>query len=83
MRNSVKDRIADYFDDLLWETRHLTFDIPLLVGLVWILFFILLGCGLFFLYKIMTLAAFIVAITMAAITYKIVKRKIGKSNARR
>ena len=82
MRN-VKDRIVDYFDDLLWETRHLTFDIPLLVGLVWILFFILLGCGLFFLYKIMTIAAFIVTIAMAAIAYKIVKRKIGKSNARR
>lgn len=82
MRN-VKDRIVDYFDDLLWETRHLTFDIPLLVGLVWILFFILLGCGLFFLYKIMTLAVFIVTIAMASIAYKIVKRKIGKSNARR
>lgn len=82
MRN-VKDRIVDYFDDLLWETRHLTFDIPLLVGLVWILFFILLGCGLFFLYKIMTIAAFIVTINMAVIAYKIAKRKIGKANARR
>lgn len=38
---------------------------------------------LFVLYSIMTLAAFIVTIAMAAITYKIVKRKIGKSNARR
>lgn len=38
---------------------------------------------LFILYRIMTLAAFMVTITMAAITYKIVKRKIGKANARR
>ena len=38
---------------------------------------------LFILYSIMTIAAFIVTITMAVITYKIVKRKIGKANARR
>lgn len=38
---------------------------------------------LFILYSIMTLAAFIVTIAMAAITYKIAKRKIGKTNARR
>ena len=38
---------------------------------------------LFVLYRIMTLAAFIVTITMAVIAYKIVKRKIGKSDARR
>lgn len=38
---------------------------------------------LFVLYRIMTLAAFMVTIAMAVITYKIVKRKIGKSNARR
>lgn len=38
---------------------------------------------LFVLYSIMTLAAFIVTITMAVIAYKIVKRKIGKSDARR
>lgn len=36
---------------------------------------------LFVLYSIMTLAAFAVTITMAAITIKIIKRKIG--NARR
>ena len=36
---------------------------------------------LFVLYSIMTLAAFAVTITMAVITYKIIKRKIG--NARR
>ena len=36
---------------------------------------------LFILYSIMTLTAFVVTIAMAAITYKIVKRKIG--NARR
>lgn len=38
---------------------------------------------LFVLYSIMTLAAFIVTIAMAVITYKIAKRKIGKANARR
>lgn len=38
---------------------------------------------LFILYSIMTIAAFAVTIAMAAIAYKIVKRKIGKSNARR
>lgn len=38
---------------------------------------------LFILYRIMTLAAFIVTIAMAVIAYKIVKRKIGKSDARR
>ena len=38
---------------------------------------------LFILYSIMTIAAFIVTIAMAAITIKIIKRKIGKSNARR
>ena len=38
---------------------------------------------LFILYSIMTLAAFIVTIAMAVITYKIVKRKIGKADARR
>ena len=38
---------------------------------------------LFVFYSIMTIAAFIVTITMAVITYKIAKRKIGKSNARR
>lgn len=38
---------------------------------------------LFVLYSIMTLAAFVVTIAMAAITIKIIKRKIGKSNARR
>ena len=38
---------------------------------------------LFILYSIMTLAAFIVTIAMAVIAYKIVKRKIGKSDARR
>lgn len=38
---------------------------------------------LFILYSIMTLAAFMVTITMTAITYKIVKRKIGKVDARR
>lgn len=38
---------------------------------------------LFILYSIMTLSAFIVTITMAVIAYKIVKRKIGKSDARR
>lgn len=38
---------------------------------------------LFVLYSIMTLAAFMVTITMTAITYKIVKRKIGKVDARR
>ena len=31
----------------------------------------------------MTLAAFMVTITMAAITYKIAKRKMGKADARR
>ena len=36
---------------------------------------------LFILYSIMTLAAFIVTITMAVVAYKIAKRKIG--NARR
>ena len=38
---------------------------------------------LFVLYSIMTIAAFIVTITMVVIAYKIVKRKIGKSDARR
>lgn len=38
---------------------------------------------LFLLYSIMTLAAFIVTITMVAITIKIIKRKIGKADARR
>lgn len=38
---------------------------------------------LFILYSIMTLAAFVVTIAMAVIAYKIVKRKIGKSDARR
>lgn len=38
---------------------------------------------LFILYSIMTLAAFTVTITMAVITYKIVKRKIEKSSTRR
>lgn len=38
---------------------------------------------LFILYSIMTLTAFAVTIAMAAITYKIVKRKIGKVDARR
>ena len=38
---------------------------------------------LFVLYSIMTIAAFIVTITMVVIAYKIAKRKIGKSNARR
>lgn len=38
---------------------------------------------LFILYSIMTLAAFAVTITMAVITYKIAKRKIGKADARR
>ena len=36
---------------------------------------------LFILYRIMTLVAFAVTITIAVITYKIIKRKIG--NARR
>ena len=38
---------------------------------------------LFVLYSIMTLAAFIVTIAMAVITYKIVKRRIRKADARR
>lgn len=38
---------------------------------------------LFILYSIMTLAAFAVTITMAVITYKIARRKIGKADARR
>lgn len=38
---------------------------------------------LFILYSIMTIAAFAVTITMLAITIKIIKRKIGKLNARR
>ena len=38
---------------------------------------------LFILYSIMTLAAFVVTITMAVIAYKIAKIKIGKSDARR
>lgn len=38
---------------------------------------------LFILYSIMTLAAFVVTITMAVIAYKIVKRKMGKADARR
>lgn len=38
---------------------------------------------LFVLYSIMTLAAFAVTITMAVITYKIARRKIGKADARR
>lgn len=38
---------------------------------------------LFVLYSIMTIAAFIVTITMVVIAYKIAKRKIGKSDARR
>ena len=38
---------------------------------------------LFILYRIMTLAAFAVTITMAVITYKIARRKIGKADARR
>lgn len=38
---------------------------------------------LFILYKIMTIAAFAVTIAMAVITYKIVKRKLGKTDARK
>ena len=38
---------------------------------------------LFVLYSIMTIAAFIVTIAMAVITYKIVKRRIRKADARR
>lgn len=38
---------------------------------------------LFVLYSIMTIAAFMVTITMAVITYKIVKRRIRKADARR
>lgn len=38
---------------------------------------------LFVLYRIMTLAAFVVTIAMAVIIYKIMKRRIGKANARR
>ena len=38
---------------------------------------------LFILYSIMTLAAFAVTIAMVTITYKIVRRKIGKADARR
>ena len=38
---------------------------------------------LFILYSIMTLAAFVVTITMAVIAYKIVKRKIGKADGKR
>ena len=38
---------------------------------------------LFILYSIMTIAAFIVTIAMVAIAYKIVKRKIGKADARK
>ena len=38
---------------------------------------------LFILYRIMTLAAFVVTIAMAVITYKVVKKKIGKADARR
>ncbi len=38
---------------------------------------------LFILYRIMTLAAFAVTITMAVITYKIARRKMGKADARR
>ena len=38
---------------------------------------------LFVLYSIMTIAAFVVTITMAVIAYKIVKRKMGKADARR
>lgn len=38
---------------------------------------------LFILYSIMTLAVFVVTITMAVIAYKIVKRKMGKADARR
>lgn len=38
---------------------------------------------LFILYSIMTLAAFVVTITMAVIAYKIVKRKMGKADARK
>ena len=38
---------------------------------------------LFVLYSIMTIAAFVVTIAMAVITYKIVKRRIRKANARR
>ena len=52
----------------------------------WITFSLMALAGiyvLFILYSIMTIAAFIVTIVMAVIAYKIVKRKIGKSNARR
>ena len=38
---------------------------------------------LFILYSIMTLTAFVVTITMAVIAYKIVKRKMGKADARK
>lgn len=38
---------------------------------------------LFVLYSIMTIAAFVVTIAMAVITYKIVKRRIRKADARR
>lgn len=87
MRNNLKDRIADYFDDLLWDIRTFSFymdsTISLLVKFVWTLFATLLVCGLFFLYKITTLAAFIVIVSTVVITYKITKRKIEKSYIRR
>lgn len=38
---------------------------------------------LFILYSIMTLVAFMVTIAMTVIAYKIVKRKIGKADARK
>ena len=87
MRSGLKDRIVDYFDDLLWDIRTFSFymdsTISLLVKLVWTLFVALLVCGLFFLYKITTLAAFVVIVATIVSTYKITKRKIEKSSTRR
>ena len=87
MRSGLKDSIVDYFDNFSGSASNVTFYynpvISLLVRFVWILFVALLLCGLFFLYKITTLAAFIVIVTIAVVAYKITKRKIEKSSTRR
>lgn len=87
MRSGLKDRIVDYFDNFSGSASNVTFYynpvISWLVKFVWTLFVILLVCGLFFIYKITTLAAFVVIVATIVLIYKIAKRKIGKSGTRR
>ena len=75
MRSGLKDRIVDYFDNFSGSASNVTFYYNPVISLL-----VSLLCGLFFLYKITTLAAFIVIVTIAVVAYK---RKIEKSSTRR